>query len=80
MQKIVAGLMALTAMGASILADVDPLTVVLRGGVALAAGLMLAGLWTMVVAPSAGKAEKKKSDQVESDESADDDDEQDEAA
>ena len=77
MQTIVAGLMALTAMGASILADVDPVTVVLRGGIAYVAGLVLAGVWTSVVNPSAPKEKavkekaakepKKKKAEVESD-------------
>ena len=59
MQTIVAGLMALTAMGASILADVDPLSVVMRGGVAYVAGLLLTGVWNVVVGPP--KSDEKKS-------------------
>jgi hypothetical protein len=51
MQTIVAGLMALTAMGASILAEVDPVTTVTRGGIAFVAGLALAGVWGSVVNP-----------------------------
>jgi hypothetical protein len=61
MQAIVAGLMALTAMGASILADVDPLTVVVRGGIAFVAGLVLDGVWTAVVNPAAPKEKPAKS-------------------
>jgi hypothetical protein len=59
MQTIIAGLMALTAMGASILADVDPVTVVARGGLAFVAGIALASVWTMVIGPPA-QAKKKK--------------------
>ncbi len=59
MQTIVAGLMALTAMGASILADVDPMTVVVRGAIAFFAGLLVTGVWVSVVNPQP-KAEKPK--------------------
>jgi hypothetical protein len=62
MQTIIAGLMALTAMGASILADVDPVTVVTRGGIAFIAGIALASLWTMVVGPPAQAKKKKGAD------------------
>ncbi|HXH61126.1 MAG TPA: hypothetical protein VNI20_07185 [Fimbriimonadaceae bacterium] len=80
MQRIVAGLMALTAMGASILAHVDPLTVVVRGGIALVVGFMLTGLWTMIVMPQAEKPKKHKAEKVESDENVEDDDEEQEEA
>lgn len=60
MQAIVAGLMALTAMGASILADVDPMTTVTRGGVAFFAGLLFAGIWGSVVNPKQPKAKPEK--------------------
>jgi hypothetical protein len=60
MQMIVAGLMALTAMGASILADVDPMTVVARGGIAFVCGLVLTGVWTSVVNPQAKEEKPKK--------------------
>lgn len=59
MQTIVAGLMALTAMGASIIADVDPVTVVVRGAIAFFAGLLVTGIWASVVNPQP-KAEKPK--------------------
>jgi hypothetical protein len=88
MQTIVAGLMALTAMGASILADVDPLTVVTRGGIAFFAGIVVASVWTSVVNPSQPKpkAEKKpkeakpKKAEVESDEKAKPEEDMEEAA
>jgi hypothetical protein len=80
MQTIVAGLMALTAMGASILADVDPVTVVTRGGIAFFAGIVLTTVWTSVVNPSQPKEKpakkpkepkaKPKVAEVESDEKA----------
>ncbi len=85
MQTIVAGLMAFTAMGASILADVDPVTVVVRGGIAFVAGLVLAGVWTSVVNPSAPKEKpvkepKKKKAEVESHEKVKPEEEMEEAA
>lgn len=52
-RTIIAGLMALTAMGASIIADVDPVTIVARGGVAFACGFLAAGLWNSFVNPQA---------------------------
>ncbi len=87
MQTIVAGLMAITAMGASILANVDPIGTVVRGAGAYVVGLLLAGIWTMVVNPQEEKKKKEKpkpeepteSDQVESEES-DEKEEQEEAA
>lgn len=60
MQTIVAGLMALTAMGASILSSVDPVTVVTRGGIAFVAGLVLSGIWVSVVCPGKPKEKAKK--------------------
>ena len=60
MQTIVAGLMALTAMGASIIADVDALTVVTRGGIAFLCGLVLTGIWSAVVNPQPTEKPKKK--------------------
>jgi hypothetical protein len=90
MQTIVAGLMALTAMGASILADVDPLTVVTRGGIAFFAGMVVASVWTSVVNPSQPKTKTKpekkpkeakpKVAEVESDEKAKPEEDMEEAA
>ena len=80
MQKIVAGMMALTAMGASILADVDPVTVVERGGIALLVGFLLTGIWSIIVSPPKPKANKSEAKEVESQESVEDDEEQEEAA
>lgn len=90
MQTIVAGLMALTAMGASILADVDPLTVVVRGGIAFFTGIVVASVWTSVVNPSEPKAKAKpekkpkeakaKVAEVESDEKAKPEEDMEEAA
>ena len=57
---IVSGLMALTAMGASIIADVDPMTVVLRGGVAFGCGLLVTGIWSSVVNPQNATEKPKK--------------------
>lgn len=57
---IVAGLMALTAMGASIIADVDPVTVVTRGGIAFVCGLVLTGVWSSVVNPQQATEKSKK--------------------
>ncbi len=45
MAKVVAGLMALVALGASVLADADPWTCLLRGAVAYAAGIVAGGFW-----------------------------------
>ena len=86
MQTIVAGLMALVAMGASILADVDPVTVVVRGGIAFGVGLVLAGVWTAVVNPAAPKEKpakepkKSKKTEVESDEKVKPEEDMEEAA
>jgi hypothetical protein len=86
MQTIVAGLMALVAMGASILADVDPVTVVVRGGIAFGVGLVLAGVWTAVVNPAAPKEKpakepkKKQKSEVESDEKVKPEEDMEEAA
>lgn len=86
MQTIVAGLMALVAMGASILADVDPVTVVVRGGIAFGVGLVLAGVWTAVVNPAAPKEKpvkepkKKQKTEVESDEKVKPEEDMEEAA
>jgi hypothetical protein len=77
MYTIVAGLMALVAMGASILAHVDPLTTVLRGGLAFLIGLTLASVWGSVMNPKRpedkpdkkekpAKEPKKKPAEVES--------------
>lgn len=84
MQTIVAGLMAITAMGASILADVDPVTTVVRGLAAFVVGMLLTGVWTSVVNPTAGKKKEKTepetdSNEVES-EASDDSEPQEEAA
>jgi hypothetical protein len=46
-------------MGASILADVDPVTVLTRGGIAFFAGLVVASVWTSVVNPSQPKPKTK---------------------
>lgn len=80
MQKIVAGLMALTAMGASILAEVDPLGTVGRGAAAYVVGLLLASIWVMVVSPQEAKKKKEKetddATEVESEESDENEDEE----
>lgn len=72
MQTIVAGLMALTAMGASIVSDVDPVTTVVRGSIAFVVGMLLAGVWTMVVLPQDLKKDEAEdeADEVESEDSA----------
>jgi hypothetical protein len=62
---IVSGLMALTAMGASIIADVDPMTVVLRGGVAFGCGLLVTGIWSSVVNPQNAAEKPKKKPKAE---------------
>ncbi len=78
--------MALVAMGASILADVDPVTVVVRGGIAFGVGLVLAGVWTAVVNPAAPKEKpvkepkKKQKTEVESDEKVKPEEDMEEAA
>lgn len=72
MQRIVAGLMAITAMGASILADVDPVGTVVRGGVAFLVGMVLAGIWTMAVDPESVKKKEKKRDSEPAEESSKD--------
>ena len=45
MPKIVAGLMAIAGLGASLLAGVDPAGCLLRGAVAYGAGILAANLW-----------------------------------
>ena len=45
MQTIVAGLMALTAMGAGIVSNADSVTVVARGTIGYVVGMLLAGIW-----------------------------------
>ena len=79
MQTIVAGMMALTAMGASIISDVDPVTTVVRGSIAFVIGMVLAGIWTMVVRPK--DPEENEADdhdeEVESEDSESDDEEED---
>ena len=84
MQTIVAGLMALTAMGAGIVSNADAVTVVARGAIAYVVGMLLAGVWTMVVNPGAKAADEESDasdDEVESeDEDADEDEEDEEAA
>ena len=81
MQTIVAGLMALTAMGAGILSQADSVTVVSRGAIAYLVGMLLAGIWTMAVHPGENDARDESAD-VEDDEveSEDEDDEDEEAA
>lgn len=86
MQTIVAGLMALTAMGASIISDVDPVTTVVRGAIAFVVGMLLAGVWTMVVMPQSPvdeedvEEEEEEEEEVESEypPSEDEDEEDDE--
>ncbi|MCH8978807.1 MAG: hypothetical protein IH945_06140 [Armatimonadetes bacterium] len=83
MQTIVAGLMALTAMGAGIVSNADSVTVVARGAIAYVVGMLLAGIWTMVVSPGEKAAEEEsdasEDDEVESeDEDSDEDEEEDE--
>ena len=78
MQTIVAGLMALTAMGAGILTNADSVTVVARGAIAYVVGMLLAGIWTMAVNPGEKSADEK-SDAAEGDQVESEDEDEDEA-
>ena len=83
MQTIVAGLMALTAMGAGILSQADSVTVVSRGAIAYLVGMLLAGIWTMAVHPGekdAGETSDADDDEVESEDEAEDEDDDEDAA
>ena len=81
MQTIVAGLMALKAMGAGILSKADSVTVVSRGAIAYVVGMVLAGIWTMVVLPGEKDAKDDSADAEDDEvESEDEDDEDEEAA
>ena len=88
MHTIVAGLMALTAIGASILAQVDPLTTVARGAMAFVIGLVLASVWGSVMnpkqpvekKPKPAKEPKKKPAEVESEADPEPEEETEEAA
>ena len=79
MQTIVAGMMALTAMGASIISDVDPVTTVVRGSMAFVAGMILAGVWTMVVLPKDPTEDEadEEDEEVESEDSESEDEPED---
>lgn len=45
MPKVVGGILALFALGASILSQVDPVTSLVRGGIAYGIGVILTQLW-----------------------------------
>ncbi len=45
MPKLVGGLMALFALGAGILGNVDPLTTLLRGAIAFVIGVLATQIW-----------------------------------
>lgn len=49
MPQIVAGLIALTALAASIFAGLDSVSCLIRGGIAYAVGLLLANIWMGLV-------------------------------
>jgi len=46
MSRIVAGILSLVAMGASVLAGNDAMTCLTRGGIAFLAGILLTQVWT----------------------------------
>jgi len=51
MPKVIAGMMALAALGVSLLVGVDPLNCVLRGAIAYVVGLFSANLWYAFIEP-----------------------------
>ena len=83
MPQLVAGLMALTALSASILTQADAVTALIRGAGAYVAGMVLATIWTFVVSPPRASDEtdedsdddyaEDEDDEVESDEAEDED-------
>ena len=82
MPQLVAGLMALTALSASILTQADAVTTLLRGAGAYVAGMVLATIWTFVVSPPGASDETDEEsdedfaedeDEVESDDAEDED-------
>ena len=82
MPQLVAGLMALTALSASILTQADAVTTLLRGAGAYVAGMVLATIWTLVVSPPQASDETDEDsdedfaeddDEVESDDAEDED-------
>ena len=84
MPQLVAGLMALTALSASILTQADAVKTLLRGAGAYVAGMVLATIWTLVVSPPQASdetdedsdedfADDEDEDEVESDDAEDED-------
>ncbi len=49
--RLVASLMALVALGSSLLAGVDPLNCLIRGAVAFIVGRSVAGFWCVIFPP-----------------------------
>ncbi|MCH7904816.1 MAG: hypothetical protein IH944_09655 [Armatimonadetes bacterium] len=73
MPQLVAGLLALTALAASILTQTDAVTTLVRGAGAYVTGMVLATIWTFVVAPPRASDE---TDEDSDDDFADDEDDE----
>lgn len=65
MAKVVAGLMALVALGASVLSGADPWTCLARGAVAYTAGAVAGAFWEALARRVPGGA--KRADREEAD-------------
>ena len=78
MPQLVAGLMALTALAASILTQADAVTTLVRGAGAYVTGMVLASIWTFVVSPPRASDESDTDSDGDSEVEVEEDDDEDE--